>query len=64
MIEWFFCIQTAYGETMLDITNQTTSRGPNLLILRLCILVVENLMDGSDSIYLFCFIDTSIKHVL
>jgi hypothetical protein len=33
-------------------TDQTMTGGPHLLILRLCMQVVENLMEGADSTYL------------
>jgi hypothetical protein len=35
--------------------DQTMIEGCNLLILRLCILGVENLMEGADYIYIFLF---------
>jgi hypothetical protein len=36
-------------------TDQTTTGGPCLLILRLCVQVVENLMEDVDSTYLILF---------
>jgi hypothetical protein len=44
-------------------TDQTMTRGPHLLILRLCMQVVENLMEGEDSTYLILFHWLSEIHV-
>ena len=44
-------------------TDQTMTRGPHLLILRLCMQVVENLMEGEDSTYLILFHWLSAIHV-
>jgi hypothetical protein len=35
--------------------DRTTTGGPHLLVLRLCMQVVENLMEGVDSTYLILF---------
>jgi hypothetical protein len=36
-------------------TDHTTTGGPHLLILRLCMQMVENLMKGADSTYIILF---------
>ena len=44
-------------------TDQTMTGGPHLLILRLCMQVVEKLMEGEDSTYLILFHWLSAIHV-
>jgi hypothetical protein len=44
-------------------TDQTMTGGPHLLILRLCMQVVEKLMEGEDSTYLIFFYWLSAIHV-
>jgi hypothetical protein len=44
-------------------TNQTITGGPHLLILRLCMQVVEKLMEGAYYIYLILFHCLSAIHV-
>jgi hypothetical protein len=36
-------------------TDRTMTGGPHLLILRLCMQVVEKVMEGADSTYLILF---------
>jgi hypothetical protein len=43
--------------------DQTMIGGPHLLILRLCMQVVEKLMEGTDSSYLILFQWLSAMHV-
>ena len=44
-------------------TDRTMTGGPHLLILRLCMQVVEKLMEGEDSTYLILFHWLSAIHV-
>jgi hypothetical protein len=44
-------------------TNQTMTGGPHLLISRLCMQVMENLMEGADSTYIILFHWLSAIHV-
>jgi hypothetical protein len=44
-------------------TDQTMTRGLHLLILKLCMQVVEKLMEGADSTYLILFHWLSAIHV-
>jgi hypothetical protein len=43
--------------------DQTMTGGPHLLLLRLCMQVVEKLMEGVDSTYLILFHWLSAIHV-
>jgi hypothetical protein len=43
--------------------DQTMTGGSHLLILRLCMQVVEKLMEGADSTYLISFHWLSVIHV-
>jgi hypothetical protein len=48
-IALFFCMRLHMARRCLVSTDQTMNGGPHLLILRLCMQVVEKLMEGEDS---------------